>query len=64
MSLVERGERSPSIDFVEKISAALNVPPDAVFALAVDETDVPDPEHRDLLNKLKALMVLLAQEQS
>ncbi len=59
LSLIERGERKPSLGLVEAISSALGVPPNEIFALAIDEEDTDDPDKRVLLSKLKELLLML-----
>ena len=59
LSMVERGERQPSIDFVEQVSAALEVPAAEVFALAADEGAVEDPQQRKIVRRLRELMLML-----
>jgi len=59
LSLIERGERKPSLRLVEAISSALGVPPNEIFALAIDEGNTNDPDKLAILSKLKELMLML-----
>ena len=59
LSLIERGARKPSLRLVEAISSALGVPPNEIFALAIDEGNTNDPDKLAILSKLKELMLML-----
>ncbi len=37
LSLVERGEREPALDFIDTVSRALNVPPQLILLLACEQ---------------------------
>lgn len=41
LSLVETGQREPSLDFLKKISEVLSLPIPVIFFLSLDESDVP-----------------------
>lgn len=63
LSLVERGRRTPSIRFVDQIGTALDVPTSQLFALADDDVDIRDPTRRQLVDKLKRLILSLSENQ-
>src|SRR6185312_7465300 len=48
---VERGEKRPKLDMIERIAAALEVPPAALFEYEAEEVD-----KNILLNKLQRLL--------
>lgn len=60
LSLVERGDRNPSIGMVERLSAKLGVPADAVFALSVSPSAAHTPEDQMMIQRLKRVLLLLA----
>jgi transcriptional regulator with XRE-family HTH domain len=62
LSLVERAERTPSIEFVEKIGKALGVPAGHIFALADDESRIEDPVKRELFARLRQLALMLSED--
>lgn len=62
ISLVECGERTPSLDFVEDAAHILGVPVSHLFALAEGETIIGEPSKRNLFRVLQRAALLLADE--
>lgn len=61
LSLVERGHRTPSLSFVEKVASALGASGTDVFVLAGERKEKDsDPERDELLTTLRNLLILLA----
>ncbi len=64
VSLVERGVRQPTFDFVERVSDALNVPPAELVALSTaDAENALGGERQAILQKLRELLLLLNELQ-
>lgn len=66
LSLVENGERQPSLDVLRKIAKGLEIPPEVLILLSVgNNTDLQstNAEVRDLSNSLSRLIKLEAQLQ-
>lgn len=61
LSIVERGDKRPSLDFIENIANALEVPLIEIFALAADEASVQDTDKQEIIKELRKLMLLLNQ---
>jgi len=64
LSMVERGDRRPSIKLVGGIASSLDVPVAEIFALGADPPTSPDPSTREVVTKLRELMLLLNRLES
>jgi len=61
LSLIESGKRIPSIETIEKISAALKLPFHLLTLLGSEETDVKNASHAQITSLSEALAKLLLQ---
>ena len=52
LSKIEHGHKRPSMDVLESISKALNVPMPILFFMSLDEQDI-DPSKQDMFKVLK-----------
>jgi transcriptional regulator with XRE-family HTH domain len=60
LSLLESGKRKPSLQALEEISTALNVPPHLLTLLASEKSDLENPKNADDIAKLaEALLRIL-----
>ena len=51
LSLIERGEREPNLDFIKKVGECLEVPQQLIFLLTCD----PHPKHKSFTKPIKEI---------
>ena len=51
LSLIERGDREPSLDLIKKISGSLRIPQQLIFLLSCD----PFPKHKNFTKPIKEI---------
>ena len=53
LSQIEAGKQDPSLETLQQLSAALDVPPYVLLLKAIHETDVRDPDQRRFVREIK-----------
>lgn len=61
LSQIERGQKIPTIDSLQKISLALDIPFSILLFLLMDEDDIPNAK-KDLFKRLSPLLKELMTE--
>jgi transcriptional regulator with XRE-family HTH domain len=59
VSLIEKGKRKPSVDTIEKLAAALQIPEDLLMLLAADPQDLDVKDPKELERAVHSLADLL-----
>jgi transcriptional regulator with XRE-family HTH domain len=57
LSLIERGQRKPSVEVLDEISAVLRIPPHLLALLASEPGDLDDPKNAEQVAELARSLV-------
>lgn len=62
LSQIEAGKQEPSLDTLEKICQALDVPAYVLLFKAVEETEIKDPDKKRFVREIKNAMKGIVEE--